>query len=73
VRRKHRRSEPTAPQPDPPKPAKPSWEKFLDTEERPSREDLAAGHDVFTDSVLEPVPLPRWLRGRRRPPRDKLS
>jgi hypothetical protein len=60
--------------PDPPKPPEPDWRKFLDSEERPSREDLAAGHDVFKDSILEPVPLPRWLRGRkRRPPRDKLS
>jgi hypothetical protein len=57
----------------PPKPARPAWQEMLDQEERPSREDLAAGHNVFTDSILEPVPLPRWLRGRRRPPRDKLS
>jgi len=28
---------------------------------------------VFLDSMLEPVPLPRWLRGKGRPPRDKLS
>jgi hypothetical protein len=28
---------------------------------------------VFADSVLEPVDMPRWLRGRRRPRRDKLS
>jgi hypothetical protein len=70
MRRRKRQPEPAAPQPDS---SKPSWQQFLDTEERPSREDLAKGHDVFTDSVLEPVPLPRWLRGRRRPPRDKLS
>jgi hypothetical protein len=62
-----------APAPPPPKPAKPPWQDFLDPQERPSRENLAAQHDVFTDSILEPVPLPRWLRGRRRPPRDKLS
>jgi hypothetical protein len=55
------------------KPAKPPWQEFLDPEERPNREDLAAQHNVFTDSILEPVPMPRWLRGRRRPPRDKLS
>ena len=61
------------PPPPPPAKAKPPWQEFLDDEERPNREDLAAGHNVFTDSVLEPVPLPRWLRGRRRPPRDKLS
>jgi hypothetical protein len=62
-----------APVPPPQKPAKPPWQDFLDPQERPSRENLAAQHDVFTDSILEPVPLPRWLRGRRRPPRDKLS
>jgi hypothetical protein len=55
------------------KPTQPSWQQFLDNEERPNREDLAAGHNVFSDSILEPVPLPRWLRGRRRAPRDKLS
>src|SRR4051812_29173087 len=55
------------------RPAKPPWHDLLDPQERPNREDLAAGHNVFTDSLLEPVPLPRWLRGRRRPPRDKLS
>jgi hypothetical protein len=64
-------------QPPPPPPPeetnKPSWHKFLEDDERPNREDLAAGHNVFTDSMLEPVPLPRWLRGKRRPPRDKLS
>jgi hypothetical protein len=54
-------------------PTKAPWQELLDPEERPNREDLAAGHNVFTDSILEPVPLPRWLRGRRRPPRDKLS
>jgi hypothetical protein len=73
MRRKNRRPEPAPPPQEPAKSTKPPWQKFLDTEERPSREDLAAGHDPFTDSILEPVPLPRWLRGRRRPPRDKLS
>lgn len=58
---------------EPPATAKPPWQHLLDDEERPSREDLAAGHNVFADSVLEPVPLPRWLRGKRRAPRDKLS
>jgi len=52
---------------------KPPWQEFLDPQERPNREDLAADHNVFTDSMLEPVPMPRWLRGRRRAPRDKLS
>ena len=64
-------------QPPPPPPpqetTQPSWQKFLEDDERPSREDRAAGHNVFMDSILEPVPLPRWLRGKRRPPRDKLS
>jgi hypothetical protein len=54
-------------------PSKPAWQEFLDYEERPSREDLAARHDGFVDSMLEPVPMPRWLRGRRRAPREKLS
>ena len=61
------------PPPPPPAKAKPAWQEHLDPMERPNREDLGAGHNVFTDSMLEPVPLPRWLRGRRRPPRDKLS
>jgi hypothetical protein len=55
-------------------PTKPPWQELLDPQERPNREDRAAAHDVFADSLLEPVPLPRWLRGRRRrAPRDKLS
>jgi hypothetical protein len=46
----------------------------LDSEERPTREDRAAEHNVFADSILEPVDMPRWLRGRRRRARqDKLS
>ena len=61
------------PPPPPPAKAKPSWQHLLEDEERPNREDLAAGHNVFTDSILEPVPLPKWLRGKRRAPRDKLS
>jgi hypothetical protein len=52
---------------------KPPWQELLDPQERPSREDLAAEHDVFADTILEPVPMPRWLRGRRRAQRDKLS
>ena len=54
-------------------PSKPAWQELLDPLERPNREDLAAGHNVFVDTMLEPVPLPRWLRGKRRLPRDKLS
>ena len=54
-------------------PSKPAWQELLDPQERPNREDLGAQHDVFLDSMLEPVPMPRWLRGKRRPPRDKLS
>ena len=69
---KLRKQRPTPPPPTPAK-AKPPWQEFLDPMERPNREDLAASHNVFTDSILEPVPLPRWLRGRRRAPRDKLS
>jgi hypothetical protein len=52
--------------------ARPEWEQFLDPQERPNREDLARDHNPM-ESILEPVPLPRWLRGRRRVPRDKLS
>jgi hypothetical protein len=69
-----RKRPPSAPPPQAPtKPTKPPWQEFLDPEERPNREDLAAQRNVFTDSILEPVPMPRWLRGRRRPPRDRLS
>jgi len=62
-----------APAPPPQETTTPPWQKFLDDEERPNREDLGAQHNVFADSMLEPVPMPRWLRGRRRAPRDKLS
>ena len=54
-------------------PSKPPWQELLDPQERPSREDLGAQHNVFLDSMLEPVPLPRWLRGKRRSRRDKLN
>jgi hypothetical protein len=54
-------------------PTKPAWQELLDPQERPNREDIGAQHNVFTDSMLEPVPLPRWLRGKRRPSRDRLS
>jgi hypothetical protein len=67
------RKQPPPPPPAPPAKTKPSWQHLLEDDERPNREDLAAGHNVFTDSILEPVPLPKWLRGKRRPPRDKLS
>jgi hypothetical protein len=33
---------------------------------------MAKYHNPF-ESLLEPVAMPRWLRGRRRPPRDKSS
>jgi hypothetical protein len=59
-------------EPAEPAPQKPPWEKFLETEERPNREDLAASHHPM-ESMLEPVPMPRWLRGRRRVPKDPLS
>lgn len=59
-------------QPETTTPGKPPWQEFLDPQERPNREDMAADHNPF-ESVLEPVPLPRWLRGRRRAPRDKMS
>ena len=70
--RKQRRSPAPAPQ-EAAKPAQPPWQHLLDHEERPNREDLGAQHNVFTDSILEPVPMPRWLRGRRRLPRDRMS
>jgi hypothetical protein len=73
MRRRHRRPEPAPPQQELARPTKQPWQEFLDPQERPSRQDLAAGHDAFADSMLEPVPLPRWLRGPRRPPREKLS
>ena len=52
--------------------AKPPWAEFLDPQERPNRELLAADHNPL-ESILEPVPMPRWLRGRRRAPREKRS
>ena len=55
------------------KPSKPHWRQHLDYQERPNREDLNADHDVFMDSSLEPVDMPRWVRGRRRARQDKLS
>ena len=70
-----------APAPPPQKTAtnssKPKWQEHLDEhlnyQERPNREDRHADHEVFMDSILEPVDMPRWLRGRRRPRQDKLS
>ena len=38
-----------------------------------TREDRHSDRSVFADSILEPVDMPRWLRGRRRARRDKLS
>ena len=69
---KRRKQQPPPPPPSPER-SKPPWQEFLEDEERPSREDLGSSHNVFSDTLLEPVPLPRWLRGRRRAPRDKLS
>ena len=73
MRRKKQRPVPAPPQQVATKPTKPPWQEFLDPQERPNREDLGAQHNVFIDSILEPVPMPRWLRGRRRASRDKLS
>jgi len=73
MRLRKKRPAPAPPRQEAAKPSQPPWQEYLDPQDRPSREDLAAQHDVFTDSILEPVPMPRWLRGRRRPPRDKLS
>jgi hypothetical protein len=73
MRLTRRRTRAEAPEPERPEPTRPAWQELLDPLERPSREDLAAYHDVFADTMLEPVPLPRWLRGRRRAPREKLS
>ena len=62
------------PSPAPPtKSSKQQWQEHLDFQERPNREDLASDHNVFMDSILEPVDMPRWMRGRRRARRDKLS
>ena len=71
--RRRKQPAPAPPQQETTKPTKPPWQDLLDQQERPSREDLASQHDVFSDSILEPVPMPRWLRGRRRAQRDKLS
>ena len=38
-----------------------------------TREDRHGDRSVFADSVLEPVDMPRWVRGRRRARRDRLS
>jgi len=66
-----RKKQPAPTEPTP-VPAKAPWEQLLDPLERPSREDRAADHNPM-ESILEPVPMPRWLRGRRRAPRDKVS
>ena len=73
MRFKKQRPAPEAAAPNTATPTKPAWQELLDPQERPNREDIGAQHNVFTDSMLEPVPLPRWLRGKRRPPRDKIS
>jgi hypothetical protein len=62
------------PAPAPTKPSEPQWQEHLDSQERPTREERNADHTRFADSVLEPVDMPRWLRGRRRRARqDRLS
>lgn len=66
------RKTPAQPDPEPDRPAKPPWAQHLEYDERPSREDLNADRNPFADTLLSPVPLPRWLRGKRRA-RDKLS
>jgi hypothetical protein len=63
---------PAAPPQPPPQADKPPWQHLIDPQERPNREDRAADHTAI-ESMLEPVPMPRWLRGRRRAPSDKLS
>ena len=73
MRLRKQRPVPAPPPQETAKPAKPAWQELLDPQERPNREDLGAQHNVFSDSLLEPVPMPRWLRGRRRARRDKLS
>jgi hypothetical protein len=72
MRLRKQREAPAPPQEETTTRTKPPWQEFVDDEERPSREDMAADHNPF-ESILEPVPLPRWLRGRRRAPRDKMS
>jgi hypothetical protein len=66
------RRRPAAPPEPPPRSDKPPWQDLIDPQERPNREDRAAYHSAI-ESMLEPVPMPRWLRGRRRAPSDKLS
>jgi hypothetical protein len=73
MRLKTQRPVPAPSSPETTAPAKPPWQELRDPQERPNREDIGAQHNVFIDSMLEPVPLPRWLRGKRRPPRDKIS
>jgi hypothetical protein len=73
MRLRKQRPAPAPPPQESAKPAQPPWKEHLDSEERPNRDDLGAQHNVFIDSILEPVPMPRWMRGRRRPVRDKLS
>jgi len=45
----------------------------LDSMERPNAQDLAEQHNVFGDTLMSPVPLPKWLRGKARHERDKMS
>src|SRR5688500_12905733 len=54
MRLRRQRPAPAPPPAETTKPIKPAWQELLDPQERPNREDLAAQHDVFTDSILEP-------------------
>ena len=64
------RKDPAPTEPPVKSPDKPPWAHHLDHQERPNREDLGAGHNVFMDSMLGP--MPKWLRGKRAQ-REKLS
>ncbi len=70
--RKDRRPPPSPPPPQP-APDRPAWQAHLDPMERPNAQDLAAQHNVFADTMLSPVPLPKWLRGKARSERDRMS
>jgi len=68
--RRHRRSEHA----EPPRPTSDQRDKLAgvpplahDDDERPSREDRSYGTTIFTRL---PVPLPRFLTGAKKRPRD---
>jgi hypothetical protein len=54
------------PPPSPPEPSRLSGARRMahDEDERPSREDRDYGSTIFT---RPPVPLPRFLKGRKKP------